>query len=223
MQRADQRKFHYIYKITRDDGKYYIGLHSTDNLEDGYFGSGQLLWKSIRKHGKEQHTKEILEFLPSRLELKTRERELVNESALADPLCLNVCLGGGESPMMIEAVRAKVGARQKEIWSNMSVEEITRRASIGGRAHAAKLKSDPEYAASYHAKQSAKRFTLTDEQKAKISAGNTGKNRSDDVKKHLSAVALERPKEACVHCGTKATTQNLAKWHNDKCKLKPQE
>lgn len=94
MRRADQRKFHYIYKITREDGKYYIGMHSTDDLDDGYFGSGQLLWKSIKKHGKEKHNKEILEFSSSRQELKIRERTLVNEEILNDPLCMNLKLGG---------------------------------------------------------------------------------------------------------------------------------
>lgn len=96
MTRADQRKFHYIYKITRNDGsgKYYIGMHSTDDLEDGYFGSGQLLWKSIKKYGRDIHSMEILEFLPSRRELKTRERELVNEEIVNDPLCMNLKLGG---------------------------------------------------------------------------------------------------------------------------------
>jgi len=68
-----QKKFHYIYKITRNDGKYYIGLHSTDNIDDGYFGSGKRLRYSIRKHGKEAHTKEIIEFLPSREELKNEK------------------------------------------------------------------------------------------------------------------------------------------------------
>jgi hypothetical protein len=94
--RADQRKFHYIYKITRTDGsgKYYIGLHSTNDLKDGYFGSGMRLWKSIKKHGKDKHSKEILEFLPDRGSLKLRERELVNEECLNDPLCMNLCLGG---------------------------------------------------------------------------------------------------------------------------------
>ena len=94
MKQAERRKFHYIYKITRFDGKYYIGMHSTDDLDDGYFGSGQLLWKSIKKHGKEKHLKQILEFLPSRRELKTRERELVNEEIMNDPLCMNLKLGG---------------------------------------------------------------------------------------------------------------------------------
>ena len=94
--RAERRKFHYIYKITRTDGsgKYYIGMHSTDDLEDGYFGSGKLITRAIKKHGKEKHSKEILEFLSSRQELKTRERELVNEEIVNDPLCMNLRLGG---------------------------------------------------------------------------------------------------------------------------------
>jgi hypothetical protein len=95
MKQAERRKYHYIYKITREDGKFYIGMHSTDDLDDGYFGSGQLLWKSIRKHGKEKHTKEILEFLPDRPSLRLREREIVNEELIAQQLCMNLQLGGG--------------------------------------------------------------------------------------------------------------------------------
>lgn len=94
MQRADKRKYHYIYKITRDDDRYYIGMHSTDNLEDGYFGSGKLITRSIKKHGVERHTKEILEYLDSREKLKMRERELVNEQTIMDKLCMNLQLGG---------------------------------------------------------------------------------------------------------------------------------
>lgn len=94
--RADQRKFHYIYKITRNDGsgKYYIGLHSTDDVDDGYFGSGTYLWHSINKYGKEKHTMEIIEFHESRTAVKLRERELVNEELLKDPLCMNIKRGG---------------------------------------------------------------------------------------------------------------------------------
>ena len=94
MQRAQRRKFHYIYKITRFDGKYYIGMHSTDNLDDGYFGSGKRLWYSIAKYGKDQHSKEILEFLPDRESLKNREKELVCKELLEDVLCMNLVIGG---------------------------------------------------------------------------------------------------------------------------------
>ena len=94
--RADQRKYHYIYKITRSDGsgKYYVGMHSTDDIDDGYFGSGSLLSRSIKKHGKDKHVKEILEYLPTREALKLREKEIVNEECVADKLCMNLRLGG---------------------------------------------------------------------------------------------------------------------------------
>ena len=69
-------------------------MHSTDNLEDGYLGSGKILGYSISKHGKENHLKEILEHCSSRDELKKREKEIVNEELLADKLCLNIKVGG---------------------------------------------------------------------------------------------------------------------------------
>lgn len=69
-------------------------MHSTDNLEDGYVGSGKRLGYSIRKYGLENHKFEILEFLPSREELKKREAEVVNEELLSNPLCMNLKFGG---------------------------------------------------------------------------------------------------------------------------------
>jgi len=91
-----QKRYHYIYKTTCSiTGKYYVGMHSTDNLEDGYIGSGKRLWLSINKHGREHHSKEILEFLESRKALKDRETQLVNEDVLKDPMCMNLHIGGG--------------------------------------------------------------------------------------------------------------------------------
>lgn len=88
-------KYHYIYKTTCSiTDKYYVGMHSTNNLNDTYLGSGRRLWLSINKHGRENHTKEIIEFLDSRQALKLRESELVNEDLLKDPMCMNLKLGG---------------------------------------------------------------------------------------------------------------------------------
>ena len=95
MIRADKRRLHYIYKITRFDGKFYIGMHSTNVLEDGYFGSGKLITRSIKKHGIEKHSKEIVEFLDTREALKLREKEIVIQEIIDDPLCMNLQLGGG--------------------------------------------------------------------------------------------------------------------------------
>lgn len=88
--------YHYIYKTTNlINGKFYIGMHSTFNIEDGYLGSGKILSYSIKKYGKENFKIEIIEFLANRDLLKEREHELVNESLIKDPQCMNIRLGGG--------------------------------------------------------------------------------------------------------------------------------
>ena len=69
-------------------------MHSTDKLNDGYFGSGKRLWFSINYYGKENHVKEILEWLPTREELKKREKEIVNKKLIRENLCMNLCVGG---------------------------------------------------------------------------------------------------------------------------------
>lgn len=95
MVRAEKRKYHYIYKITCNvTNRFYIGMHSTDNLNDGYFGSGKRLWFSINYHGKNNHTKEILEFLETRELLKEREKELVTKELISEDLCMNLVVGG---------------------------------------------------------------------------------------------------------------------------------
>ena len=91
-----EKKHHYIYKTTNlKTGKFYVGMHSTDNLKDGYLGSGKRLRRSIRKYGKDNFKLEILEFLTDRSSLKDREKELVNEDLLKDPMCMNLQPGGG--------------------------------------------------------------------------------------------------------------------------------
>lgn len=90
-----QKKYHYIYKTTcQVTGKFYVGMHSTDDLEDGYLGSGKILGYSRLKYGDENHMKEIIEFVESREALKLREKEIVNEELLAHPLNINLKYGG---------------------------------------------------------------------------------------------------------------------------------
>jgi|688.fasta_scaffold331661_2 hypothetical protein len=90
-----QKKYHYIYKtINLKNGKYYIGMHSTDNLDDGYMGSGKNLKRSLNKHGKSNFKFEILEFLPDRESLVIRENQIVNEKLVKDSMSMNLKKGG---------------------------------------------------------------------------------------------------------------------------------
>ncbi len=84
-----------IYKITNKlDGKIYIGKHQTNDLEDGYMGSGKLLKRAIDKHGIENFTKEVLFELPNEEEMNQKEAELVNESFISREDTYNICPGG---------------------------------------------------------------------------------------------------------------------------------
>lgn len=90
-----RKKYHFIYKTTNlISGKYYIGMHSTNDLNDGYLGSGTYIRRSINKHGKENHSIEILEFINSREELIAREREIVSLQEIAKKECMNLKVGG---------------------------------------------------------------------------------------------------------------------------------
>lgn len=90
------KTYHYIYMTTcLITGRYYVGMHSTDNLEDGYLGSGKQLGYSRKKYGDQNHRKVILEMHQTRETLKFREKEIVNEQFLKNPLCMNLQIGGG--------------------------------------------------------------------------------------------------------------------------------
>jgi len=90
------KQYHYIYKTTNLlNGRYYYGMHSTDIIEDGYLGSGTYLRRAIKKHGKENFNREIIEYCKTRTELKSREIDIVNLQEVANKNCYN-CVTGGE-------------------------------------------------------------------------------------------------------------------------------
>ena len=83
--------FYTIYKIINKlNGKYYIGMHKTNNLNDGYMGSGHLIKRAIKKHGIENFEKEILHIFDNEKDMKDKEKELV----ILDEMSYNICEGG---------------------------------------------------------------------------------------------------------------------------------
>lgn len=93
---------HYIYKITclcgEYNGMYYYGLHSTDNIDDGYVGSGTNLWEYYKKYGKvlnKTYKKTILFYADNRDDLKLMEKAVIGDNYWKDPNCLNKVKGGG--------------------------------------------------------------------------------------------------------------------------------
>ncbi len=90
-----QKTIHYLYKTTcLITGRWYIGMHSTHNLDDGYMGSGRRLRASLRKYGVDNHIKEILEFFESRELLIEAEKEAITAEMVLDKNCMNLMCGG---------------------------------------------------------------------------------------------------------------------------------
>ena len=90
------KKYNYFYKITNTkSGEYYFGVHSTDDLDDGYLGSGTRIKEAIEKEGKENFNKEIIKFFSTITEALEEEARVVTKDLVDDPMCYNMVLGGG--------------------------------------------------------------------------------------------------------------------------------
>lgn len=88
-------KFHILYKTTNlINSKIYVGLHSTDNVDDRYLGSGWVLKSAIKKYGRENFKREILLVLSNREEAREVESLLVDKEFVSRQDTYNLQEGG---------------------------------------------------------------------------------------------------------------------------------
>ena len=84
-----------IYQITNViNGKIYIGKHQTNNINDGYMGSGKNLKRAIKKYGIDNFVKDILYVFDSEEKMNYKEAELVTEEFCLREDTYNICVGG---------------------------------------------------------------------------------------------------------------------------------
>lgn len=138
-------------------------MHSTNDLEDGYIGSGQRLWHSIKKYGRENFVKEILEYFPDRESLQNKEIEIVNSDLLLDPLCMNISLGGR-------------GTKYGSTFPN-------RKSSPLSESHKTNISKSCEGKAG--------KYQKSEEHRQKLAKANLGKIQ-DDVEKEKRAESLKK-------------------------------
>lgn len=74
----------FIYITTNIvNGKQYIGSHSTDNMNDGYIGSGRCFLRSVKKYGRKNFKREILEECEPSLNLILEEKYIKDYNTLS--------------------------------------------------------------------------------------------------------------------------------------------
>lgn len=175
--------YYTVYQVTNKiSGKVYIGTHKTQNLDDGYMGSGKYLNHAIRKHGVKNFRKEILHIYDTPDEMYAREAELVNEDFLATASTYNLKSGGFGG---WDYVNSTADPAQRKQASELGCKKIKQ-----------KIKEDPEFREKY--RQLARKNLHSPEAKAKaIKKLQTcppfrGKKHSEQAKKKIGQAASIR-------------------------------
>ena len=89
-------RYHYIYKTTNlINGNEYIGVHSTNNINDGYMGSGFNLKRAIRNYGAENFSTKVMKFFYHKAAAYSEEERLVNSAYIKRRDTYNIVVGGG--------------------------------------------------------------------------------------------------------------------------------
>jgi len=95
LSKSRKNKYHLIYKTTNlINNKIYIGAHSTNNINDGYIGSGKRLHAAIERHGVENFKREVLYIFNSPEEMFEKEKEIITEKFVSRPDVYNIVTGG---------------------------------------------------------------------------------------------------------------------------------
>ena len=131
----------YFYKTKNTiNNKFYYGVHKTNNMNDGYMGSGTALKKAIKKYGSENFEKEVLMFFNNEEEMYNYEHAFITEDLVKNKNCYNLIIGGKcisscksmtnrkksvyeNNPKFKEEVYKKVGVSLKKYWSEGNIEK----------------------------------------------------------------------------------------------------
>lgn len=134
------RMYNYVYLIKNKINKMiYIGVHKTDNLEDGYMGSGTKLKKDQVEYGIENFTKSIICFCNSYKEALAVEQQLVNRDFVLNENTYNQIIGGCHVEGSVDLflimskaqklrfkgveARAQISENMKKIWARPGYKE----------------------------------------------------------------------------------------------------
>ena len=162
-----------IYKtVNLLNGMYYIGCHQTNNLGDGYLGSGKHLKRAIKKYGAKNFKFEILHLVSSKEEMFELERSIVNETLVNSPMTYNLKIGGsGGNPGIVGAFKGRNHSEEtKEKQRQASLKQVISDETKRKISNNSWAKRDPTA------------------QKRHVREINLGRPKSDNQKKKLSEI-----------------------------------
>jgi group I intron endonuclease len=202
VQESNEKKHNYFYKITNlINGKYYYGIHSTDNLNDGYKGNGTLLKLAKKKYGIKNFIKEIIADYPTRKEASEHEKMVVTMDLVLDENCYNMKLGGLNENTYKHTDETKNKLRVSRIGKNLSKDTLDKISGENHHSFGKVISPDTKLKMSL-AKRGEKNHNFgkpkTDETKKKISDANTGRTVSNDTLEKMKIRSTCKP---CIILG----------------------
>ncbi|MFH1421333.1 MAG: GIY-YIG nuclease family protein [Planctomycetota bacterium] len=92
-------KYKFVYRtVNTINNKEYIGVHVTDDLNDGYLGSGKLLIKDVKEYGRSHFSMTPIKFFDTEKEAYLYEGKLVNKEYTGSDNTYNIIAGGTGHP-----------------------------------------------------------------------------------------------------------------------------
>jgi hypothetical protein len=205
--------FYTIYQITNKvNGKIYIGMHQTKNLNDGYMGSGMLIQKAIKKYGIENFVKTIMFTFDNEHDMKEKEKELVTEEFLERQDVYNLCPGGKGGWGYLNKTGKNNSGRKH---SQHTKDKLSK--SKTGIKHTDKTKNKISYIMKTQRNTEEWKIILSiNAVKKPENFSNTIKN-SEKCKKQRSELYR---KVNCPHCSKIGSYNTMKRYHFDNCKFK---
>ncbi len=145
--------YYIIYKTTNlINGKFYIGKHQTNDLADGYQGSGLLLNRAVEKYGIKNFSTVILGVYDSEYKMNLAEKILVVPDSEVNYNIMNGGQGGFNyiNSILTKEQRIQMGrsagsiSGPKTFLNKTGIHNPEKRkywASLGGKSHKGKSKS----------------------------------------------------------------------------------
>jgi group I intron endonuclease len=224
--------YYLIYKMTNMlNNKIYIGMHKTDNMNDGYRGSGKALKNAIKKYGISNFKYEVIEVLSSEEEMIKKEQEIVTEEFCSRIDTYNIMPGGlfgskerngltFANRKHTDDTKRKIGAASKgrffseESRKKMSENNFARRDPERQKQHAIE-----------RGKQTAAKRKYAPNNETNIKVSKTllelNKQRRENGIDH-PIKGIKRQKIKCPHCNKEGALNVMKRFHLDNCKNKIQ-